>query len=1259
MSMRRDAYGQRRGAARAGASSRSLAVAVAFLAASASAFVAPTARMRSPRVARGARRSAVALTDVVPIVSVEEGAVVPPDTDNPPFERILVANRGEIATRVCRAIHELGAEAISIYTREDQYAKHRREGDRAVLLNPEGSGLSPVGAYLDIPTIIKAAKDTGAQAIHPGYGFLSENTAFAQACEDNGIQFIGPTPKTISEFGSKTDAREMAIKAGLPVIPGSDAIADVAEAVAFAEENGLPIMVKAAMGGGGKGMRVVRTMEELKQGVPAAMSEAKAAFGDDTIFLERYLEKPRHIEVQVLGDGTGDVVHLYERDCSVQRRHQKVVEIAPAIGLPDEIRAKLHADAVKIAKATNYRAAGTVEFLVDQQGRHYFIEVNPRIQVEHTITEEVTGIDLVQAQIRIAGGATLKELGITQDKVTLRGCCIQCRITTEDPTDNFRPDTGTITMYRSAAGPGIRLDGVGYTGLTITPYYDSLLTKITSRADSFKAACARMRRALAEFTIDGVRTNLNFLLAVMSDEVFVAGGVDTSYIEVRGPLLLERARVGGPAEASGTAVRAPNQVDLLANYMATIAVNGQPKSLGATPGVPSGVKKVKPPVVGEAPAGPEAAPNGWREVLLREGPEGFAKAVRAHKGVLLTDTTWRDAHQSLLATRMRTNDLLACAPATDAALRNAFSLEMWGGATFDVAMRFLREDPWDRLRALRAAAPHVPFQMLLRGANAVGYTSYPDNVVYKFCELAVKNGVDVFRVFDSLNYIDNMKLGIEAVGAAGGVIEATVCYSGDLCDPTKRKYTLDYYMNYVRELHALGIHMLAIKDMAGLLKPKAAAMLVGAIRAEFPDLPIHVHTHDTAGTGVASMLAAAEAGADVVDCAIDAMSGMTSQPSMGALIGALSRSELDTGLSLEAVAGLNEYWEQTRQLYAPFESGQLSGSSDVFINEIPGGQYTNLLFQTRQLGLEGRWPQVKRAYAQANQLLGDVIKVTPSSKVVGDLANFMVANGLEPQDVAARAGELDLPSSVVSYLRGDIGIPPGGFPEPLRTQVLKGEPSIEGRPGASLPAFDFKGAEKFLSSRFSQTILSEEDAVSHALYPTVFDDFQEYRLKYGNVSVLPTHTFLHSLQQGETVFFLDNAGKECEVKMLGITEAQANGIRSVLLEINGEPRVVAVRDDSVVLSASEAGEKADPIDPGSVGSSLSGVVVGIKVSKGDAVEKGQGIAVMSAMKMETTVTAPIAGIVDRVAVKVGDGLDVGDLICHIKGGDDFVNANAP
>ncbi|KAG8463392.1 hypothetical protein KFE25_004903 [Diacronema lutheri] len=1219
----------------------------------------PRAMAAAPRGARApttAARVAAARRRAAPrMVAVETppGGITPSDPSKPPFDTVLVANRGEIAIRICRAVHELGGRAIAIYSREDAYAKHRRTADAAYLLNPEGSGLSPVGSYLDIPRIVAAAKEMGAQAIHPGYGFLSENAKFAQACADNGLVFIGPTPQTIQEFGSKTDARKMAIEAGLPVIPGSAALADVGEAVAFAEEVGFPLMVKATMGGGGKGMRIVRDMAQLKAGVPAAISEALAAFGDGTVFLERYIERPRHVEVQVLGDGTGDVVHLYERDCSVQRRHQKVVEIAPALGLSDELRHALYADAVKIAKATKYRAAGTVEFLVDQKGRHYFIEVNPRIQVEHTITEEVTGIDLVQAQIRIAAGATLRDLGISQERIMLRGVAIQCRITTEDPCDNFRPDTGTITMYRSSAGPGIRLDGVGYTGLTISPHYDSLLTKVTARADSWGAAVSRMRRALQEFTIDGVQTNIPFLLAMMTDELFISGNVDTSYIEQRGPSLLERAKLGGPAETSGTAIKASDQTDLIAKYLAHVAVNGQPKSLGAHPGVRASVRAVPPPKLPDMLRA-ESAPAGWRQVLLREGPAGFARAVRAHKGLLLTDTTWRDAHQSLLATRMRTCDILKAAPATDVALRNAFSLEMWGGATYDVSMRFLREDPWDRLRALRAAAPSVPFQMLLRGANAVGYTSYPDNVVKKFCKLAVKDGIDVFRIFDSLNYLENMKLGIDAVGEAGGVIEATLCYTGDLCDPTKRKYSLEYYLNYARELVALGVHMLAVKDMAGLLKPAAAQMLVSALRAEFPDLPIHVHTHDTAGTGVASMLAAAHAGADVVDCAIDGLSGMTSQPSMGALIGATAGTALDTGISLRHTEGLNEYWEQVRQMYAPFESGQLSGSADVYLNEIPGGQYTNLLFQTRQLGLAGRWSQVKRAYTQANLLLGDVIKVTPSSKVVGDLANFMVANNLRPDELVERAADLDFPDSVLQYLRGEIGTPPGGFPEPLRTRALKGARSIVGRPGASLPPFDFDAAAKYLAARFNTAVISEEDVVSHALYPTVFDDFLNHQLKYGNVSLIPTSAFLHSLELGEAVQFIDNAGKESEVKMLGVTPPLANGICSVLLEINGEPRIVSVRDSKLAPKSGTKGEKADPIDDGSVGSPLSGVVVALKVDKGDTVEKGQPIAVMSAMKMETTVTAPITGVVERLAVSAGASIEVGDLIVYIKGGADFI-----
>merc|ERR1719502_235197 len=829
-------------------------------------------------------------------------------------------------------------------------------------------------------------------------------------------------------FADKTSAREAAIAANVPVVPGTDGpVTSAQQAVDWVEENGLPVIIKAAMGGGGKGMRVVRKQEDLVPFFTSASSEAEASFGDGSVFLERFIDRPRHIEVQIIGDGKGGVVHLWERDCSVQRRHQKVIEIAPAWNLPPDLREQLQQDSLRLMKSAKYLNAGTVEFLVDQQGRHYFIEVNPRIQVEHTVTEEVTGIDLVQAQIRIASGASLEDIGLVQDNIHATGIAMQCRITTENAERNFAPDTGTLSVYRHSAGFGMRMDGIGYSGMTITPYYDSLLVKYTASGSNWEEVVRRMKRALQEARIRGVKTNIPFLLNVLSHPVFEAGVVTTAFIDENPELLKITGATWNFASQNQAAQSKVGEVERLMRYLSNLAVNGHPAELGANPDALDKIRTIPPiaaPRADAAPAGANWNSEGWRKTLLKEGPEGLAKAVREHKGTLITDTTWRDAHQSLLATRMRTQELTHAAATTNEVMKGCFSLEMWGGATFDVAMRFLHECPWRRLEALREAVPDIPFQMLLRGANAVGYTNYPDNVVHKFCEQARKSGIDVFRVFDSLNYLENLKLGVDAAGEAGGFVEGAISYTGDVADPSRGKYTLDYYLQLASDLEKMGVHSIAIKDMAGLLTPRSAAKLVGALREELPDMPIHVHTHDTAGCGVASMLAAAEAGADIVDVAIDAMSGLTSQPSLGAIVSNLRNSPLDTGLSAAALNPLNTYWENVRSLYTPFESGQLSTSSDVYQHEIPGGQYTNLLYQSRQLGLTEKWPEIKLMYKEANLLLGDIPKVTPSSKVVGDLAQFMVSQNLTPEQVVEQAETLALPGSVIEYFRGDLGVPP-------------------------------------------------------------------------------------------------------------------------------------------------------------------------------------------------------------------------------------------
>jgi pyruvate carboxylase len=983
----------------------------------------------------------------------------------PPFKKVMAANRAEIAIRIMRASTELNMETVGIFGYEDRYSQHNWGADYSFMLEKKTKDSSPVSAYLDIDQIIKIAKDNDVEAIHPGYGFLSESPEFAVACEKAGITFVGPTVENLLTFSDKTSAREAAIAAGVPVIPGSPSLTSTDEVEKYVADIGLPVILKAAMGGGGKGMRVVRNQEDLLPFFESASSEALAAFGDGAVFVERYVEDPRHIEIQIVGDGTGNVVHLWERDCSIQRRHQKVVEMAPAFTLSDDLRAQLHKYATELTSKANYRNAGTVEFLIDSQNRPYFIEVNPRIQVEHTVTEEVTGIDLVKAQLKIAAGGTLEEVGLIQENIFPRGVAIQCRVTTENPEKDFLPDTGKLTVYRHSAGGGIRMDGVGYAGYTVTPYYDSLLCKYTARGATFEETVSRMKRALQEIRIRGVQTNVSFLLNVLCHPEFEKGIVTTSFIDQHPELKTVTNAAWNFASPDQKTTASTYNTEKLLRYLADLAVNGHVPELGASADVLRAYKEsgktvfVPPRLVAPAPSGTET--RSHRDILLQDGPDAYAKHIRSQKQLFVMDTTWRDAHQSLLATRMRTRELVKSAEYTNAALRQAFSLEMWGGATFDVSMRFLKECPWERLEKLRAEVPDVPFQMLLRGANAVGYKNYPDNVVYAFCKQAKESGIDIFRVFDSLNYLPNLQLGVDAAKAAGAFVEGTISYTGDVSDPNKTKYDLDYYLQLAKDLNDMGVHSLCIKDMAGLLTPQASTMLISAIRAELPDIPIHVHTHDTAGNGVASMLAAANAGADIVDAAMDSFSGMTSQPSLGALVAAVRGTDLDTKLDMSQISELNTYWENVRTLYAPFESGQLSGSSDVYVHEIPGGQYTNLLFQSKQLGLTEKWPQIKHMYAEANKVLGDIPKVTPSSKVVGDLAQFMVSQNLDAVAVVERADKLAFPESTVGYLRGEIGIPPGGFTEPLRSKVLEshGLTAVLGRPGAELEDYDFEKAE--------------------------------------------------------------------------------------------------------------------------------------------------------------------------------------------------------
>ncbi|XP_056882766.1 pyruvate carboxylase, mitochondrial-like [Takifugu flavidus] len=1149
-----------------------------------------------------------------------------PQNEYRPIKKVMVANRGEIAIRVFRACTEMGIRTVAVYSEQDTGQMHRQKADEAYLI---GKGLPPVAAYLHIPDIIKVAKENGVDAIHPGYGFLSERSDFAQACADAGVRFVGPSPETVRKMGDKVEARSLAIAAGVPVVPGTDSpIASLQEAQVFAQTYGFPIIFKAAYGGGGRGMRVVREYEELEENYQRAYSEALTAFGNGALFVEKFIEKPRHIEVQILGDKFGNVIHLYERDCSIQRRHQKVVEIAPAFQLDPHLRDRLHADAVTLARQVGYENAGTVEFLVDKHGKHYFIEVNSRLQVEHTVTEEITDVDLVHAQLRVCEGRSLPDLNLKQDKIRVNGCAIQCRVTTEDPARGFQPDTGRIEVFRSGEGMGIRLDSASaFQGAVISPHYDSLLVKVIASGKDLQTASSKMSRALAEFRIRGVKTNIPFLQNVLSNHQFLHSTVDTQFIDENQELFNLK-----PTQ---------NRAQKLLHYLGHVMVNG-PTTPIPVKAKPSSTDPVIPPVtMGEPPV-------GFRDVLLRDGPEGFAKAVRAHQGLLLMDTTFRDAHQSLLATRVRTHDLKKISPFVSHNFNNLFSLENWGGATFDVAMRFLSECPWKRLQELRALIPNVPFQMLLRGANAVGYTNYPDNAVFKFCEVAKENGMDIFRVFDSLNYLPNMLLGMEAVGAAGGVVEAAISYTGDVSDPMRQKYSLEYYLKLADELVKAGTHILCIKDMAGLLKPEASRLLVGALRDRFPDVPIHVHTHDTAGAGVAAMLACAEAGADVVDVAVDSMAGMTSQPSMGAIVACTKGTKLDTGIVLDKVFDYSEYWEVARGLYAPFDctATMKSGNADVYENEIPGGQYTNLHFQAHSMGLGNKFKEVKKAYVEANKLLGDLIKVTPSSKIVGDLAQFMVQNNLGRAEVEEQADELSFPQSVVEFLQGYIGIPHGGFPEPLRSKVLKSLPRIEGRPGASLPPLDFKALEEQLRAAHDDDI-TPEDVMSAAMYPKVFQEFKEFTSNFGPVDCLSTRLFLDGPKIAEEFEVELERGKTLHIKALALGDLNKAGQREVFFELNGQLRSVLVKD-TVAMKEMKFHPKAQKSIKGQVGAPMPGKVLEVKVEVGAKVEKGQPLCVLSAMKMETVVNSPLSGTVKAVHVVPDSSLEGDDLILEIE-----------
>ena len=1146
------------------------------------------------------------------------------------IKKLLVANRSEIAIRCLRAGTELGLRTVAVYSHEDRFSLHRFKADEAFLIGPDGGG-EPVRAYLDIDAFVRLAVAAGADAVHPGYGFLSESAEFARRIEAAGLRFVGPTPEQLVTFGDKTAAKRLAKEAGVPTVPGTDTAVETDDAaLAAAAAIGFPLIVKASFGGGGRGMRVVHSAGELLARIGEARREAAAAFGRAEVFLERYIPRVKHLEVQVLGDTHGNLVHLWERDCSVQRRHQKLIEIAPSVGLPRPLRQALCEAAVALCRRVGYRAAGTVEFLVDVDRRDFFfIEVNPRIQVEHTVTEMVTGIDLVQAQILVAAGHRLHEAPIDiprQDAIEPRGVALQCRITTEDPQNAFIPDYGRITTYRSPGGFAIRLDGGnGFGGAVITPYFDSLLVKQTTWGGTLGEAIGRADRALQEFRIRGVKTNIAFLRNVIQHPTFRDGSATTDFVDRTAELLQFPA--------------ARDRATKLLGYLAEVIVNGR-----------SDVQQGgKPPVKLVTPVPPAvdrslAPPLGTRQLLQALGPDRFSAWVRTERRLLITDTTFRDAHQSLLATRVRTYDLLAVAEAVARQLPDLFSIEMWGGATFDTTMRFLQEDPWERLIELRKRIPNVLFQMLLRASNAVGYTSYPDNVVREFIRVSAADGIDVFRIFDSLNATGNMRVAMAAVREdTAALCEAAICYTGGILDPARTKYRLDYYVRMARELVAMGAHILAIKDMAGLCKPYAARALVQALRDEV-GVPIHFHTHDTSGVNAASILYAADAGVDIADAAIASMSGMTSQPCLNALAAALRHGDRDTGLDQQALDRMSDYWAQVRQLYYPFDEGLGAPAPDVYRHEMPGGQYTNLRQQAKSLGLDARWADVCDAYAAANQLLGDIVKVTPSSKVVGDLALFMVTSGLSAGDLAAGRGSANFPRSVVEMMQGLLGTPDGGWPPAFRDRVLASArvDAIADRPGALLPAVDFAQEAAGLERELGRPP-SREDVLSAVLYPQVFRDFARQQQAADNTSVIPTVNFFYGLRAGEEVSIEIERGKTLIVKYLTTGEVLANGTRTVFFELNGQPRDVTIVDRSAT-STVKRNSKADPRAAGHVAAPMPGKVSTVAVKAGDSVKAGDRLLSIEAMKMETAITAPADAAVLDVPVSSGGLVEAGDLL---------------
>lgn len=1139
-----------------------------------------------------------------------------------PFKKVLVANRGEIAIRVFRALSELGITTVSIYSKEDRYALFRLKSDESYPLNPD---LGPVDAYLDIDTIIKIALAAHVDAIHPGYGFLSENPEFVDACEKNGIVFIGPSSDIMNAMGDKISSKKLAIEAGVPIIPGVDySIKYADEAKKIADEIGYPVMLKASNGGGGRGMRIVLDPETLEKEFNEAKNESKKAFGEDKIFIEKYLKGPKHIEVQVLGDNYGNVVHLYDRDCSVQRRHQKVVEYAPAFSIPDETRQIIFDSAIRLCHTVGYRNAGTLEFLVDEDNHPYFIEMNPRIQVEHTVSEMITGIDLVQSQIMIAEGYPLdsEEVGIaSQGAVTCTGYSIQTRVTTEDPANNFLPDTGEITVYRSGSGNGIRLDGGNaYTGAQILPFYDSLLVKVISFDRSFAGAIKKSIRALQEMRIRGVKTNIPFLINVLNHPKFAEGKTHTTFIEET-PKLFELT----PSQDRATKI-----IEFIGDRIVNSNVGEKPHY----------EDRVLPKLDTSKPV------YGARDEFLKLGAEGYMQKILKEDKLYVTDTSMRDAQQSLMATRMRSKDLCGAAYATNAYMQNAFSVEAWGGATYDTAYRFLKESPWERLDILRKRMPNSLIQMLLRASNAVGYSNYPDNVVKKFIQVSAEHGIDVFRVFDSLNWVENMKMPIEEALKTGKIVEGTICYTGDLSSPNEVKYTLDYYVKHALELEALGCHSIAIKDMAGLLKPLAAKELVSTLKKEL-HVPLHLHTHDSTGTGVSTVLMAAEAGVDIVDLAIESMSSLTSQPSMNAVVEALRGTKRDTGLSFEELDELSRYYGRIRKVYEQFESDMKAPNAEIYKYEIPGGQYSNLLAQVSSMGSAEDFETIKGLYKDANDLLGNIVKVTPTSKAVGDLAIFMFKNGLTKDNILTDGATLSYPDSVVSYFQGMMGQPYGGFPKELQKIVLKDIEPLTVRPGQLLPPVDFDAIKKHLIEQYHYENASEEvmeqKAISYALYPKVYEDYCEHKQMYNDVSGLESHVYFYGLRKGEETYLKIDEGKQLLIKFLEASDPDEKGVRTLMFRVNGSIRHVKIQDKNLEVKT-DLRLKADKNNPKHLGSSIPGVVEKVLVKEGDAVTKNMPLMIVEAMKMETTFVSKINGTVDKIYVNAGDSVRQDDLL---------------